>query len=78
MSPLFVLAGTITPASDPRIMSLNNATDPHVVTWQQLKVCIIYKGIVFASMLETVCTLWILACVLILKYQNYRGQLRAA
>jgi alpha-glucosidase (family GH31 glycosyl hydrolase) len=37
VSPLFVLAGTITPASDPRIMSLNNATDPHVVTWQQLK-----------------------------------------
>ena len=38
VSPLFVLAGSVIPVGDPHIMSLNNATDSRVVTWQKLQV----------------------------------------
>ena len=38
ISPWFVLAGTIVPAMDPTIMTLNNATNPAIITWQQMKV----------------------------------------
>ena len=36
--PLFALAGSIIPIADPRIMTLNNATNSSVVTWESLKV----------------------------------------
>ena len=36
--PLFVIAGSIVPVLDPRVMTLNNATNNSVITWNKLKV----------------------------------------
>ena len=39
--PLFALAGSIIPIADPRIMTLNNATNSSVITWESLKVIVL-------------------------------------
>ena len=39
VTPLFIIAGTVIPIADPRIMTVNNATNSSVITWQNLKVC---------------------------------------
>ena len=36
--PLFVIAGSIIPIADPRIMTLNNASNSSVITWEAMKV----------------------------------------
>ena len=36
--PLFVLAGSVVPVLDPRVHTLNNATNTSVVTWASVKV----------------------------------------
>ena len=42
--PLFVMAGSIIPVLDPRVLTLNNATNYSVTTWWSLRV--------------TICTTW--------------------
>ncbi len=36
--PLFVVAGSVIPILDPRVQTMNNATNSSVVTWQRMKV----------------------------------------
>ena len=39
VTPLFIRCGSVIPVADPRIMTVNNATNSSVITWQSLKVC---------------------------------------
>lgn len=39
VTPLFVIAGTVIPIADPRIMTANDATNSSVITWGNLRVC---------------------------------------
>ena len=38
--PMFVKAGSVIPVLDPRIHTLNNATNTSVITWDKMKVCV--------------------------------------
>ena len=45
VTPLFILAGTVIPTADPRIMTVNNATNSSVITWQNLKVYTLHTSV---------------------------------
>ena len=38
VTPLFIRCGSVIPVADPRVMTVNNATNSSVMTWQNLKV----------------------------------------